>query len=65
MKLPVTITKKNKKTYTIEFDADRWERIAAALDLFSDEFLEDIEAAEKDLKEGRIREIKSFRDLDD
>lgn len=64
MQLPITITKK-RKTFTVEFDLDRWEQVANALGLFTDEFIEDIEAAEDDLKHGRVYEIKSFRDLED
>lgn len=64
--LPVTITKKvkaNKATFTVEFDADRFERIAAALGMFSDEFLVSIDRAEKDIKAGRVHKLKSLADL--
>ena len=64
MKLPITLTKKTR-TFTVEFDLDKWERVANALELYSDEFIGDIEAAEDDLKHGRVYEIKSFRDLED
>jgi hypothetical protein len=64
MKLPITITKK-RKTFTVEFDLDRWEKVANALGLFTNEFIEDIEAAEAELERGEVYEIKSFRDLED
>ncbi len=64
MKLPITITKKNAKTFTIEFDANRWERVAAALGLFSDECTKSLERAEQDIAAGRIQKLTSFDDLD-
>lgn len=64
MQLPITITKK-RKTFTVEFDLDRWEKVANALGLFTNEFIEDIDAAEAELERGEVYKIKSFRDLED
>lgn len=64
--LPITITKKKKaaKTiFTVEFDAERFERVAAALGMFSDEFLAAIDQSEKEIKEGKTRKISSLREL--
>ena len=64
--LPVTITKKareNKTTFIVEFNADRFERIAAALGMFSDDFLASIDRAEKDIKAGRVHKLESLADL--
>jgi len=61
-KLPVKIQKK-AKTYHIEVDADRFERVAAALGMFSDEFLASLDRAERDIKAGRIHKAKSLADL--
>lgn len=63
--LPVKIRKKGSKatTYRIEVDADRLERIAAALGLFSNEFLESLDRAERDVKAGRVHKLKSLADL--
>lgn len=64
--LPVTITKKlknRKTTFMVEFDADRFEQVAAALGMFSDEFLASIDRAEKDIKAGRVHKLKSLADL--
>jgi hypothetical protein len=60
--LPVKIEKK-AKTYKIEVDADRFERVAAALGMFSDEFLESIDRAERDIKAGRVKKLDSLADL--
>jgi hypothetical protein len=64
--LPVTISKKTKArkaTFTVEFDADRFEQVAAALGMFSEEFLASIARAEKDIKAGRVQKLKSLADL--
>ncbi len=64
--LPVTITKKvkaNKSTFTVEFNADRFERIAAALGMFSDEFLASMDQAEKEVKAGKTKKLSSLKDL--
>lgn len=63
MELPITVTKK-EKTFTVEFGQEYWERFAAAMGLFSDEFLESLERAEEDLAAGRVYEITSFTDLE-
>ncbi len=47
----------------VKIDLARLEKILSALDLFSDEFLESIKRAEKDIKKGRIKKIKSLREF--
>lgn len=49
--------------FLVEMDADRFERLAANLGFFSPEFLASLSRAEKDLKAGRIRKIKSLKEL--
>jgi len=64
--LPVTITKNSKNrqaTFMVEFDAERFERIAAALGMFSEEFLVSLDRAEKDVKAGRVHVAKSLAEL--
>ncbi len=64
--LPITVTKRvqsNKATFTVEFDADRFERIAAALGMFSDEFLASMDKAEKEVKAGKTKKLSSLKDL--
>jgi hypothetical protein len=60
--LPVTILKK-AKTYHITFDADRFERVASALGMFSNDFLTSIDRAEKEVKAGKTKKLTSLRDL--
>jgi len=64
--LPITITKKlkaSKPTFTMEFDMDRFERVAAALGMVSKECLASIAQSEKEIKAGKTRKIKSLREL--
>ena len=64
--LPISVTKKTrarKSTFIVEFDADRFERIAAALGMFSDDFLESLDRSEKEIKLGKYKKLKSLKDL--
>ena len=64
--LDVTVTKKKKAgkaTFTVEFDADRFEQVAAALGMFSDDFLASIDRAEADIQAGRVHKVDSLKDL--
>lgn len=44
-------------------DADKFERLAANLGFLNTEFLKSLEEAEKDYKAGRIKKIKSLKEL--
>ncbi len=63
--LNITIkkSKKHPRGATIEFDADQFEKLAALFGLYNPEFLKDLDEAERDIKAGRIRKIKSLKDL--
>ena len=64
--LEIAVTKNikaRKSTFTVEFDADRFERIAAALGMFSDEFLASLDRAEKEVKAGKTKKLHSLKDL--
>lgn len=63
--LTVTIkprTNRGKK-FLIEMDADKFERLAANLGFFSSEFLRSLDKAEKDFKAGKVKKIKSLKEL--
>ena len=47
----------------IEMDAVKFERLAANLGLFNSEFLKSLDRAEKDCRTGKIRKIKSLKEL--
>lgn len=60
----ITIKKsKNPKKYLVEIDADKLEKLAISLGWFSEDFLKSLDRAEADYKAGRIRKIKSLKDL--
>jgi hypothetical protein len=47
----------------VELDVEKFERLAANLGLFRREFLESVERAEKDVAKGKVRRLRSLRDL--
>jgi hypothetical protein len=62
--LNLTIKKGKKKSHKIvEFDADQFEKLAALFGMFNPDFLKSLARSERDIKAGRIREIKSLREL--
>lgn len=63
--LTLTIKKDNgrKQKILVEIDAGQFERLAAQFGFFGDDFLKSIDQAEKDIRAGRIRKIKSLREL--
>lgn len=52
-----------KRSVTLTFDANRFERLAEVFGLYNPEFLESLDRAEVDSRAGRLRKIKSFKDL--
>jgi hypothetical protein len=58
--LEVTIKKKNNRV-VVEMDADRFEKLAADFGLFSEDFLNSLGRAERDVKAGRLTKIKSLK----
>ena len=53
----------NSRKITVELDADKFERLAASLGLFSKSFLRSLEKAEEDYREGKTRIVPSLRVL--
>lgn len=62
MKMPLKIAIK-KKTTTVELDADQFERMAANFGFFNQNFLDSLEQAEMEIKEGDVHELISLDDL--
>lgn len=52
-----------KKKIVIEMDAGRFERVAADLGLFNQEFIESLGNAEKEVAQKKLRKLRSLRDL--
>jgi hypothetical protein len=51
------------KRILVEMDVEKLERLASALGLFNPEFLKSLDRAERDYKGGRIKKIKSLKEL--
>lgn len=53
----------SSKKFLVEIDAEKLERLAAVLGLFSSNFLESLDKAEKDYKASRTKKIKNLKAL--
>jgi hypothetical protein len=49
--------------YIVEMDAKKFERLAASMGFFSEDFLKSLNQAEKDYKKNRVEKIKKLEDL--
>jgi len=64
MNMRMRISKKEgSRTVSVNFDANRFERVAADFGLFNKDFLESIDRAERDIRAGRVKEISDLREL--
>lgn len=64
--LPMTFrTKDDDEKIIVEIDKNQLEKLMGALGWFSQDFLESIDRAEKDIEAGRVRKIDAFEELDD
>ena len=61
--IPFTITQKTSKKFAVEIDRHGFERLADSLGFFSKEFTASIERAEADIRAGRVKKLRSLRDL--
>jgi len=63
----LNITIKNSKNRShkavVEFDIEQFEKLAGIFGLFNPEFLKDLEESEKDYKSGRVKKLRSLKDL--
>lgn len=62
--LGLKLKPKNSKKIVVELDAEKFERLAASLGLFSEAFEASLDQAEKDYRSGRIAKISSLRELE-
>lgn len=60
---PLTITRATRQKIRVEIDRFGFERLADSLGLYRPEFLESLEHAEADIKAGRVKKLRSLRDL--
>src|SRR4030042_1937697 len=54
---------KKTKKFLLELDAEKFERLAANFGLFNPDFIESLRKAEDDYKHGRVKKIKSLREI--
>ena len=54
---------KTSKKIVIELDANKFEKLAAYFGFFNSEFLASLSRAEKDYTSGKVRKIKSLKEL--
>ena len=61
--LPITLLPKQGARLSVEIDRDRFEQLADSLGLFTAEFLESIDRAEKNIQTGRVKKLPGLRAL--
>lgn len=61
--LTMIVSKKSANKYIVEMDADKLERLAAAMGWFNPDFLSTMKESAADLKAGRYTVRKSLKEL--
>lgn len=63
--MPMTLTRRvrDRSHVTVQFDTESLERLAAACGWFHPDFEASIARAEKDIRAGRMKRLRSFKDL--
>ena len=56
-------TARHTQKVLVELDRIQFERLAANLGLFRKEFLESLDRAEKEITQGKIKQLRSLRSL--
>ncbi len=60
----ITVVRKPKsKRIIVEIDADKLERLAASLGLFSSSFLDSISRSEREIALGKTKRLRDLREL--
>jgi hypothetical protein len=60
----ITVERKPKsKRIMVEIDADKLERLAASLGLFSSSFLDSMSRSEKEIALGKTKRLRNLREL--
>ncbi|MEK7146668.1 MAG: hypothetical protein AAB772_00240 [Patescibacteria group bacterium] len=52
-----------RKKILVEINAEQFERLAANLGFFGQEFLQSLRKAEQEYRQGKIKKIKSLKEL--
>lgn len=61
--LEAKVTKKTKKSIQIEISKENFETFCDAIGLYRKEFLDALDASERDHRAGRVAQRKSLREL--
>lgn len=60
----LTITRKPRgRKMTVEIDLDQWEKLQDALKLYQPSFLKSLDQSLKESRQGKVRLLKSLREL--
>lgn len=54
---------RHRRKWVVEIDADKLERLAAALGMYNPDFLNSLDRAEADIRAGRTRSLRSLKSL--
>lgn len=54
---------KRERKVRVEFDAERFERLAAGLGFFSTEFIASVDRAEREITQRKIKLLRNLKDL--
>lgn len=61
--LPVKVRGATSRTINLQVDRNAFERLADLFGYFRPEFLQSIDRAETDIKKGRVKKLRSLKDL--
>ena len=53
----------NPHKFTVEIDAIRLERLAANFGMFNPDFIRSLDRSEQDVRAGRVKKLRSLKDL--
>ena len=63
MALPAKVIKRTKGSFEFRISKDNFESFCNSIGLYRREFLEALDASEKDHRAGRVKKRKSLREL--
>ena len=61
--LSLQLSRKGSKEIVVKIDAARLERLASTLGLYHPDFLRSLERAEADVAAGRVKRLRTMKDL--
>ena len=61
--ITIKASPKQSRKFIVEIDLNKLEKLAATLGLFNPDFLKSLDQAERECRAGKIKKIKSLKDL--